>query len=186
DQNALDNAVIDKLVENNCVMITGGGGSIGSELCRQVATHRPRQLVVVDNSEFNLYRIEMELLAQFPGVETHAVIGDVRNPALVETLFARFRPSLVFHAAAYKHVPILEENPCQGVENNVLGTKIVADAAVRHAAERFVLISTDQTVNPTSVMGATKHVAELYCQNLGRTCDTQFVTTRFGNVLASC
>lgn len=186
DQNALDNGAVDKLVANHCVMVTGGGGSIGSELCRQVAMHGPRQLVVVDNSEFNLYRIEMELLARFPGVETHAVIGDIRNATLIENLFSRFRPSLVFHAAAYKHVPILEENPCQGVENNVLGTKIVADAAVRHAAERFVFISTDKTVNPTSVMGATKRVAELYCQNLGRTCDTQFVTTRFGNVLASC
>ncbi|HEX7029831.1 MAG TPA: nucleoside-diphosphate sugar epimerase/dehydratase [Gammaproteobacteria bacterium] len=186
DQNALDNAVIDQLVVDSCVMITGGGGSIGSELCRQVASHGPRRLVVVDNSEFNLYRVEMELFAQFPQIEIHAVIGDIRNAALIENLFGRFKPSLVFHAAAYKHVPILEENPCQGVENNVLGTKIVADAAVRHAAERFVFISTDKTVNPTSVMGATKRVAELYCQNLGRTCGTQFVTTRFGNVLASC
>lgn len=186
DQNALDDDAIERLIHNRCVMVTGGGGSIGSELCRQIAAHHPRTLIVFDNSEFNLYRVELELLKRFPGVQLRAVLGDVRNASLIEKVFSRFRPAVVFHAAAYKHVPIVEENPCQGVDNNVLGTRTVADAAVRHDAERFVLISTDKTVNPTSVMGATKRVAELYCQNLGRNCETQFVTTRFGNVLASC
>lgn len=186
DQNALDDEGIDRLIRDKCVMITGGGGSIGSELCRQVSAHHPGTLVIVDNSEFNLYRIELELLAKFPGMQLRAMIGDIRNESLVEKLFARFKPAIVFHAAAYKHVPIVEENPCQGVENNVLGTRIMADAAVRHDVERFVLISTDKTVNPTSVMGATKRVAEIYCQNLGRNSETQFITTRFGNVLASC
>jgi len=186
DQNALDDDAIERLIHDRCVMVTGGGGSIGSELCRQIAAHHPQALIVVDNSEFNLYRAELELMKKFPAMELRAVLGDVRNASLVEKLFARFNPAIVFHAAAYKHVPIVEENPCQGVDNNVLGTRIVADAAVRHGAERFVLISTDKTVNPTSVMGATKRVAELYCQNLGRNSGTQFVTTRFGNVLASC
>lgn len=186
DQNALDDEGIENLIRDKCVMITGGGGSIGSELCRQVSAHHPGTLVIVDNSEFNLYRIELELLAKFPGIQLRAMIGDIRNESLVEKLFARFKPAIVFHAAAYKHVPIVEENPCQGVDNNVLGTRIMADAAVRHEVERFVLVSTDKTVNPTSVMGATKRVAEIYCQNLGRTSKTQFITTRFGNVLASC
>lgn len=182
----LDNDSIGDFVANRSIMVTGGGGSIGSELCRQVAEYKPALLVIVDNSEFNLFRVELELLARFPGVPLRAVIGDVRDTVLMDRLFARHQPAVVFHAAAYKHVPILEENPCQGVLNNVIGTRIVADAAARHGAERFVLISTDKTVNPTSVMGATKRVAELYCQNLGRNNKTQFVTTRFGNVLGSC
>lgn len=186
DQITLDDEGIDKLIHNECVFVTGGGGSIGSELSRQVAAHAPRTLVIVDSSEFNLYRVEMELLAKHPGMDLRAVIGDVRNANLVEKLFAHFKPSLVFHAAAYKHVPIVEENPCQGTDNNVFGTRTVADAAVRHETKRFVLVSTDKTVNPTSVMGATKRVAELYCQNLARNSGTQFITTRFGNVLASC
>lgn len=182
----LDDVAIDRIVTDRCVMVTGGGGSIGSELCRQIAEHRPRGLVLLDNSEFNLYRTELELQARFPGLPLQAVLGDVRDGPLVDRLFQRYQPAVVFHAAAYKHVPILEQNPCQGIDNNVMGTRTVADAAVQYAAERFVLISTDKTVNPTSIMGASKRVAELYCQNLGRACDTQFITTRFGNVLASC
>lgn len=182
----LDCGRIADFLANRVVTVTGGGGSIGSELCRQIAAHGPRTLLVIDNSEFNLYRIEMELKNRFAGVNVVAVIGDVRDAALMQRLFARHQPSVVFHAAAYKHVPILEENPCQGVLNNVAGTKVIADVAVEAGVERFVLVSTDKTVNPTSVMGATKRVAEIYCQNLGRRTATRFITTRFGNVLGSC
>ncbi|HKI98692.1 MAG TPA: nucleoside-diphosphate sugar epimerase/dehydratase [bacterium] len=181
----LNASEISRHIRSQCVLVTGGGGSIGSELCLQAATQEPGSLVVFDSSEFNLYRIEQELRRRFPQLELYAVLGDVKHEASVETLFRRFSPQVVFHAAAYKHVPLLEANPLQAVQNNVLGTCMVADAADRHGSRQFVLISTDKAVNPTNVMGATKRIAEIYCQHLNARSRTHYVTTRFGNVLAS-
>lgn len=172
-------------IRHHSVLVTGGGGSIGSELCRQAAAQSPSSLIVLDSSEFNLYRIEQQLRADFPQLELHAVLGDVKQEDCVEALFREFTPEIVFHAAAYKHVPLLEANPLQAVQNNVFGTRIVADAADRYRAAQFVLISSDKAVNPTNVMGATKRIAELYCRYLNSRSNTRFVTTRFGNVLAS-
>lgn len=182
----LDDQGIDAVIADRGILVTGGGGSIGSELCRQIAAHHPRHLVVFDHSEFNLYRTETELRREFPDMNVHAVLGSVTDAERLDVCMQRYDISIVFHAAAYKHVPLVEENPCEGVRNNVIGTRIVADCAIRNAVEKFVLISTDKVVNPTSVMGATKRAAELYCQSLGNTSGTQFITTRFGNVLGSC
>ena len=181
----LDDVAIGGYLAGQVVLVTGGGGSIGSELCRQIASLAPRRLVILENSEFNLYSIEMELRKKFPELELAAVLGDVKTVNRVEAVFARFSPQVVFHAAAYKHVPMLESNWAEGVFNNVIGTWVVAEAAHRFGARRFVLVSTDKAVNPTSVMGATKRIAELYCQNLAQRSKTRFITTRFGNVLGS-
>ena len=167
------------------VLVTGGGGSIGSELCRQIAALEPVRLIVFESSEFNLYSIEQELLNDFPGLSVEVILGDIKDANRVAWLFSSFIPNVVFHAAAYKHVPMLEFNPAEGVNNNVFGTKVVADAADRFGVDRFVLVSTDKAVNPANVMGATKRVAELYCQNLQIRSNTKFITTRFGNVLGS-
>lgn len=182
----LDDQGIEDVIADRGILVTGGGGSIGSELCRQIAAHHPRHLVVFDHSEFNLYRAEAELRRAFPEVKVHAVLGSVTDAERLNVCMQRHGISMVFHAAAYKHVPLVEENPCEGVRNNVIGTRVVADSAIRNEVEKFVLISTDKVVNPTSVMGATKRAAELYCQSLGNKSGTQFITTRFGNVLGSC
>ena len=181
----LDSKTISDFLRGKRVVVTGGGGSIGAELCRQIAQHDPALLVIVDNSEYNLYRIDQELAAGFPTLLFTSALGNVQDEAAIETLFAQVKPEIIFHAAAYKHVPIVEENVAEGVRNNIFGTRVVADAALRHCVHKFVLISTDKTVNPTNVMGTTKRVAELYCQALNRDDSTHFVTTRFGNVLAS-
>ena len=167
------------------VLVTGGGGSIGSELCRQVARLGAGSLTILELSEFNLYRMEQELRAAYPDLLLDARIGNVGDAATCEKLFADVRPQVVFHAAAYKHVPLLQGQLREAVRNNALGTRIVADAADRHGVECFVLISTDKAVNPTSVMGASKRVAEIYCQNLAGRSRTRFITVRFGNVLDS-
>ncbi len=167
------------------VLVTGAGGSIGSELCRQLARLGPAQLILAENSEFNLYAIEMELARDFPALELGIHLCDVRLEEAVACLFGRYRPELVFHAAAYKHVPLLEHQVKEAVRNNVLGTRVVAEAADRHGCGKFVLISIDKAVNPTNVMGTTKRVAELFCQNLNDRSDTAFITVRFGNVLDS-
>lgn len=185
DSVVLDSAAIDDYLKDKTILVTGGGGSIGSELCRQVARCQPRLLIVFDHSEFNLYSIEMELRGRFPDLELEAVLGDVKDQRRVDWAFKEFRPAVVFHAAAYKHVPMVEKNPVEGVCNNILGTKVVADAADRYGVKRFVLVSTDKAVNPVNVMGATKRVAELYCQNLAQRSKSKFITTRFGNVLGS-
>ncbi|MDE2091046.1 MAG: polysaccharide biosynthesis protein [Gammaproteobacteria bacterium] len=181
----LDQASINTFLRGKRVLVTGGGGSIGAELCRQISRHEPSLLVVLDSSEYNLYRIDQELSTDNPPLVFSSVLGDVRDAHTVDNLFSRITPQVVFHAAAYKHVPMVEDNVIEGVRNNVFGTRTVADAALRHGTENFVLISTDKTVNPTNIMGATKRVAELYCQALNRGAGTHFVTTRFGNVLAS-
>ncbi|HET7371518.1 MAG TPA: nucleoside-diphosphate sugar epimerase/dehydratase, partial [Gammaproteobacteria bacterium] len=181
----LDYRQVSGFLKGRRILVTGGGGSIGSELCRQLADEEPALLIIVDHSEYNLYRIEQELLMRKQPVNFVKVLGDIRGPAIIETVFRRYSPQVVFHAAAYKHVPMVEDNPVEGVWNNVFGTRILADAAVKYGAGHFVFISTDKTVNPTSIMGATKRIAELYCQALGRRTDTHFITTRFGNVLGS-
>lgn len=186
EQVLLDNFAIDNILHDRVVLVTGGGGSIGSELCRQIANHQPRLLVIADNSEFNLYKIEAELSSRFPKLQFNAVLADVSYSACVENILSKFSPSVIFHAAAYKHVPIIEKHPLQGIRNNVMATKLLADTADKHGVERFVLISTDKVVNPASVMGATKRIAELYCQSLAGHSNTHFITTRFGNVLGSC
>ncbi len=167
------------------VVVTGGGGSIGAELCRQILEFRPARLVILEQSEYALYAMQQEIARAAEDVPVESVLGDCCQPGGVRRLLERVRPQVVFHAAAYKHVPLVEENAIEGVRNNVLGTKVVADAADRAGVETFVLISTDKTVNPTNVMGASKRVAELYCRALGKHSKTQFITTRFGNVLAS-
>jgi len=167
------------------ILVTGSGGSIGSELCRQIAALAPARLVLLENSEYNLYALEMELLQQFPDVQLVACLGDVRDQLKIEQLFAQEKPEVVFHAAAYKHVPMLEQQLREAIYNNVLGTRIVALAADRHGCSEFVLISTDKAVNPANVMGATKRVAEIFCQNLNARSATRFITVRFGNVLGS-
>ncbi len=182
---ALDWGMIRGKLARRVVLITGGGGSIGSELCRQVARLSPQSLVVLERSEFNLYRLESELKAEFPEVKTHLHLGDVCDGAAVRRLMDLYRPEVVFHAAAYKHVPILESQLREAVHNNVLGTRIVADAAAAARVQHFVLISTDKAVNPVNVMGASKRLAEVYCQNLNQRSQTSFVTVRFGNVLGS-
>jgi FlaA1/EpsC-like NDP-sugar epimerase len=165
--------------------VTGGGGSIGSELCRQIGKHNPSVLVVLDNCEYNLYNIDQDLGNTYPSLVFTSVLGDIRDKRGVENLFHRFKPEVVFHAAAYKHVPLVEDQVIEGIRNNVFGTRLVADAALHHNVEKFVLISTDKTVNPTNVMGTTKRIAELYCQALNSDGGTHFVITRFGNVLGS-
>jgi FlaA1/EpsC-like NDP-sugar epimerase len=167
------------------VLVTGGGGSIGSELCRQIIALSPKRLAIVENSEFNLYKIEQELLNQFPNTPIDLCLINVTDEVAVNDLFRRFQPELVFHAAAYKHVPMLQNQIRVAVQNNVIGTQIVARASAHFQVQKFILISTDKAVNPTNVMGATKRVAEIYCQNLNLRTETQFITVRFGNVLGS-
>lgn len=167
------------------VLVTGGGGSIGSELCRQVARLGAESLSVLELSEYNLYSIEQELRRDYPDLLFNARLGDCGDAATCEHAFADARPHVVFHAAAYKHVPLLQNQLREAFRNNVLGTRVVAEAADRHGTESFVLISTDKAVNPTSVMGACKRVAELFCQNFASQSSTRFITVRFGNVLDS-
>jgi FlaA1/EpsC-like NDP-sugar epimerase len=176
---------IRRALAERVVLVTGGGGSIGSELCRQIARSRPRRLLIADNSEYNLYRIDMELHAAHPQVDIECRLLDVTDATAVRGLFERERPQVVFHAAAYKHVPLLEHQVRAAIRNNVLGTEMVARAADEWSCEEMVLISTDKAVNPTNIMGATKRVAEILCQALGRQSETRFETVRFGNVLGS-
>ena len=179
-------------LKDKVVLVTGAAGSIGCELCRQLCSFNPKQLVLFDCAETPMHNLRLELEEQFPNVEFYPVIGDIRMPKRVEYVFERFHPQYVFHAAAYKHVPLMEENPCEAVYTNVYGTRNVADVAVRYGAEKFIMISTDKAVNPTNVMGASKRLAEIYVQSLGIAISkglhpgkTHFITTRFGNVLGS-
>lgn len=181
----LDVHAVGAYISGKCVAVTGGGGSIGAELCRQILAHQPSALLVVDSSEFNLYSIESELRKNHPGRTILPLLIDVRVREAVENIFSQHKPQVVFHAAAYKHVPMVEENIIEGVRNNVFGTKVVADAAVKYGVSTCVLVSTDKTVNPTNVMGASKRIAEIYCQTLNNRVETHFITTRFGNVLGS-
>lgn len=177
---------------NRIIMVTGAAGSIGSEICRQLCQFQPQLLILFDFSETAMYEINMELRKDYPHVPIQAVIGDVRDRTRVETQIKRYRPHMIFHAAAYKHVPLMEEHPCEAVHTNVGGTAIVAEMAVRYEVEKFIMISTDKAVRPSNVMGATKRLAEMYTQSLGNAINeggimgkTSFITTRFGNVLGS-
>lgn len=167
------------------VLITGGGGSIGAELCRQIMALKPANLGIVENSEYNLYQIEQELLEKFPHIPINLYLVSITDEIAIEHLFAEFAPNIVFHAAAYKHVPLLQDQVRVAVLNNVLGTQIVAKASAKYEVNKFILISSDKAVNPTNIMGTTKRVAEIYCQNLDQKVATQFITVRFGNVLGS-
>lgn len=181
----LNIAQVQQMVRGKRVLVTGAGGSIGSELCRHLAQLDPASLVLLDRYENGLHAVMNELQDRATGVPVRATIGDVTDAARIEAVFATHAPQLVFHAAAHKHVPLMEGNPCEAVKNNVAGTLTVVEAARRHAVERFVLISTDKAVNPSSVMGATKRVAELIVQAKSVESATRFVTVRFGNVLGS-
>ncbi|CAG4887841.1 UDP-N-acetyl-alpha-D-glucosamine C6 dehydratase [Paraburkholderia saeva] len=187
DPVTVDTAHVERLLKNRVVMVTGAGGSIGSELCRQILRFGPVQLIAFDVSEFSIYRLNEELRDKFPEVAFVPVIGDVKDSLLLDQVLGRHCPHIVFHAAAYKHVPLMEEiNSWQAIRNNVLGTYRVARAAIRHDVAHFVLISTDKAVNPTNVMGASKRLAEMVCSTLQQSSPrTQFETVRFGNVLGS-
>ena len=185
EQVQLDDDALTASIRDAVVMVTGAGGSIGSELCRQVCRYAPARLVLVERFENALFEIHRELVALYPGLTIDPQIGDVTDQRRMTQVFQHARPSIVFHAAAHKHVPMMECNPGEAVKNNVGGTRVVADLADRTGAERFVLISTDKAVNPSSVMGATKRVAEIYMQALAQRSKTRFVTVRFGNVLGS-
>lgn len=186
---------MDEVVENfrgKVVMVTGAAGSIGSELCRQLATFGVKELVLYDNSETPMHNIRLELEEKFPNLTFTPIIGDVRIPARLDYVFRKWKPQVVFHAAAYKHVPLMEENPCEAVLVNVAGSRNVADKCVEYGAEMMVMVSTDKAVNPTNIMGCTKRLAEIYVQSMGLAMEqgkiggkTKFVTTRFGNVLGS-
>jgi FlaA1/EpsC-like NDP-sugar epimerase len=167
------------------VMVTGGGGSIGSELCRQIARLNPVELIVVDNGEFALYRVDHELRSEFQDLIFHSVLGDICDSATVEKVISEFKPDVLFHAAAYKHLPILQTQVREAFRNNIIGTMRLAEAAERHNVGTFVLISTDKAVNPANVMGATKRVAEIFCQDMNGRSQTRYITVRFGNVLNS-
>ncbi len=188
-QTSLDQKAMRALVENKSIMVTGAGGSIGSELVRQISTYGPSKIGLLESSEYALYLIDREIAQIFPDLQRDSIIADVRNADRIEEIWKGFRPDVVFHAAALKHVPIVEANSREGVETNVFGTVHVADACIRNGVATMVQISTDKAINPTNVMGATKRIAEQYCQalNLERDSghDTRFVTVRFGNVLGS-
>jgi FlaA1/EpsC-like NDP-sugar epimerase len=195
----LDNDGLHSLLTGKVILVTGAGGSIGSELCRQLIAFDPDRIVFLELNEFALYSVQEELLSRFPDIKMSCVIGDIKDHARMTQIFTQFRPSVVFHAAAYKHVPLMEyENACQALLNNVLGTYVLAQVAISFEVEKFVLISTDKAVNPVSVMGASKRLAEMVCQALQQSISknvkfdqhiqsppTCFVMVRFGNVLGS-
>ena len=181
----LDMRAISAELSGRCVLISGAGGSIGTELCRQVAHLAPARLVLLENGEFNLFRIESELRQSFPHLDTRVRLCDVTDAIAVEKLFECYRPDIVYHAAAYKHVPMLESQVREAIQNNVCGTRVMALAADRSGCDAFVLISTDKAVNPANIMGASKRIAEIFCQNFNQHSSTRFITVRFGNVLGS-
>ena len=172
-------------IENKRVLVTGGGGSIGSELCRQIASHNPKQLIILDIYENTAYDIEQELKAKYPNLNLITLIASVRDSGKMRDVFKTYAPQIVFNAAAHKHVPLMETSPNEAVKNNVFGTLKVARAADEFGAETFVQISTDKAVNPTNIMGATKRICEMIIQTLGKHSKTKFVAVRFGNVLGS-
>ena len=186
DSVTLDLSSIGKMLEGKVVMITGAGGSIGSELCNQVAKFSPKKLILFEIGELFLFELENNLKEKFPNLKMEVVIGDVRELSRVDFVFKTFRPNIVFHAAAYKHVPMMEANPIEAIKTNIIGTKNIAEKSIEYGVQKFVQISTDKAVNPTNVMGATKRAAEIVCQDLQNISkSTQFITVRFGNVLGS-
>ena len=174
-----------RYVSQKVIMVTGGGGSIGSELCRQIAAHNPKQLIIVDIYENNAYEIQQELLRKYPSLNLVVLIASVRNTNRIRGIFETYRPQIVYHAAAHKHVPLMETSPNEAIKNNVFGTYKTAQAADEYGAEKFVLISTDKAVNPTNIMGASKRICEMVIQMMNQKSTTNFVAVRFGNVLGS-
>ena len=181
----LDNKNIHSLIKNKVVLVTGGGGSIGSELCRQIIKYEPKRLVILDIYENNLYDIEVELKSAYPKASIDAVVASVRDKDRLEEVFKEYKPEIVFHAAAHKHVPLMENNPLEAIKNNVFGTYNVVNCADEFEVEKFILISTDKAVNPTNIMGATKRVCEMIVQAKNKLSKTEYAAVRFGNVLGS-
>ncbi len=181
----LDPLAVSRLIHGRRILVTGAGGTIGSELCRQLAAFGPATLVLLERYENSLYEIHNDLQDNFPGLCARAVIADITDSARIDAVFSTYKPEIVFHAAAHKHVPLMESNPCEAIKNNVTGSRIVAEAANRRGIERFILISSDKAVNPSSVMGATKRVAETIVHRMASSSSTTFTIVRFGNVLAS-
>ncbi len=180
------------LIKNNIVMITGAAGSIGSEMVRQIATYKPAHLILIDQAETPMHDIRLMMHDRWPEIKTETIVSDIADTKIMERIFKKYKPDYVFHAAAYKHVPMMEDNPYEAIVNNVSGTKIIADLAVKYGTRKFVMVSTDKAVNPTNVMGCSKRICEIYVQSLDQAIKdgkhegkTQFVTTRFGNVLGS-
>ena len=181
----LDWQTIQNGLNGKIVLVSGGGGSIGSELCLQISRLNPSMLIIFERSEFNLYNIERKILANNPSCSLHAILGDLCDAEKVDHVLGKFRPDVIFHAAAYKHVPILQTQVREAVRNNIIATKNIAEAAAKHGCKKFVLISTDKAVNPANVLGTSKRVAEMYCEWKNQQSTTRFITVRFGNVLDS-
>ena len=181
----LENDKIGAYIQNHVVMVTGGGGSIGSEICRQVIKYKPTQLIILDNYENNAYELMLELKNKYPKANISVVIATVRDKIAIDEIFAKYRPNIVFHAAAHKHVPLMEDTPKEAIKNNIFGTFNVAKASIKYGIKRFIMISTDKAVNPTNIMGATKRVCEMMVQTFNDKERTEFVAVRFGNVLGS-
>ena len=181
----LDDTEVSAFIKDKVVLVTGAGGSIGSEICRQVAKMSPKKIVLLGKGENSVYEIWQELITAYPELDKKPVIADIRDEKRINQIFREFKPQVVFHAGAHKHVPLMEYQPVEAVKNNVWGTKVVAEAADKYGVESFVMISTDKAVNPTSVMGCTKRVAEMYVQSMNGISNTRFVAVRFGNVLGS-
>ena len=181
----LDNHNIKSLINGKVVLVTGAGGSIGSELCRQIMLHNPKQIVLLDNYENSLYDIELELKTNHPNNDIRAVVANIREKERLDTIFESHRPEIVFHAAAHKHVPLMENNPTEAIKNNVFGTYNLVNCSDKYDVKRFILISTDKAVNPTNIMGATKRLCEMIIQAKDRVSKTEYVAVRFGNVLGS-
>ena len=181
----LDNKLICEDIEGKTILVTGGGGSIGSELCRQIVKFKPEKLIILDIYENTTYELQNELEKQFPDQKIEVLIASVRDKERLNTIFEKYRPEIVFHAAAHKHVPLMEDSPGEAIKNNVFGTYNTALCASEYGAKRFVMISTDKAVNPTNIMGASKRMCEMIVQTMQKTCKTEFVAVRFGNVLGS-
>ena len=181
----IDMESVGQYVRNKRVLVTGGGGSIGSELCRQIASHNPKLLIIFDIYENNAYDIQQELVRKYPNLKLEVLIGSVRNTSRIESVMEHYRPDVVFHAAAHKHVPLMEDSPNEAIKNNVFGTYKTARAADKYGVKKFVLISTDKAVNPTNIMGASKRMCEMIVQTFSKYSRTEYVIVRFGNVLGS-
>jgi len=182
---SLDEEMISREITGKVILVTGASGSIGSEIVRQLVRFHPKKLILIDQAETPLHFLELEWMNNFSGTEVKFILGDITNEPRMIGVFEAFKPDVVYHAAAYKHVPMMEANPVEAVLTNVLGTRMIADLAIAHSVKKFIMVSTDKAVNPTSVMGATKRMAEIYIQSLDRSGATKFITTRFGNVLGS-
>lgn len=181
----LDNRELNHLINQKTIAVTGGGGSIGSELCRQISKYNPKQLIIIDIYENNAYDLQNELKSEYPNLNLEVLIASVRDKRRIDDIFSTYHPDIIFHAAAHKHVPLMEDSPSEAIKNNVFGTYNVARSAIEHDISRFVMISTDKAVNPTNVMGATKRICEMIVQSMQGRGKTEFVAVRFGNVLGS-